>query len=144
MNIPESLKFEDNFESLAVSALTKVNLKGAKARYTEEITDQEIQVIFETEDNLDEAVTMVGDYRKYHSYEGTLGFIVSTNRAKVRNHSDKLAKVRYLMLPENEYLKSEYYQILETREISATTDVLDETNSDVTSMAFNVKFLLLV
>jgi|13_taG_2_1085334.scaffolds.fasta_scaffold54628_3 hypothetical protein len=143
MNIPEGLKFEDNFESVGVSALSKVNLKGVKARYTEEITDQEIQVIFETEGNLDEAVSIVGDYRKYHAYEGTLGFVISTNRAKVRNHSDKLARVRYLMLPENEYLKSQYYQILETKEISATTDVDTELNADVTSMAFNVKFLLL-
>ena len=143
MNIPTSLKFEDNFESIAVTALSKVGLNGVKARETDEITDQDIQVIFETEGNLDEAVSIVGDYKKYNAYEGTLGFVVATHRAKVRNHSDKLAKVRFLMLPENEYLKYEYYQILETKEISATTDISEESNSDITSMAFNVKFLLL-
>ena len=52
------------------------------------------------------------NYRKYNAYEGTLGFIVSTNRAKIRNHSDKLAKIRFLMMPENEHLQNEYYQIL--------------------------------
>ena len=40
MNIPTSLKFEDNFEDLAVNALSKVELSGVKARFTEEITDQ--------------------------------------------------------------------------------------------------------
>ena len=102
-----------------------------------------IQVIFETEGNLDEAVLQVGDYKKYTAYEGTLGFIISTNRAKIRNHSDKLAKVRFVMFPENEYLLNEYYQILETKEISANTDVDAENNADVTSLAFNIKFLLL-
>ena len=141
MNIPTSLKFEDNFEDLAVNALSKVELSGVKARFTEEITDQKIQVIFETEGNMDDAVSIVQDFRKYNAYEGTLGFVIATNRAKLRNHSDKLAKVRYLMMPENEYLKSEFYQILETKEISATTDgmgiKLDK------STVFNVKFLLL-
>lgn len=137
------LKFEDNIEGYAVDALSELNLKGVKARFTEEITDQDIQVIFETDGNLDEAVSLVGEYRKYNAYEGTLGFVISTNRAKIRNHSDKLAKVRYLMLPENEYLKNEYYQILETKETSANTDVDEQNNSDVTSIAFSVKFLLL-
>jgi len=143
MIIPESLKFEDNFETLAVNALSEVELSGVKARFTEEITDQEIQVIFETEGNMDDAVAMVQDYRKYNAYEGTLGFVIATNRAKLRNHSDKLAKIRYLMMPENEYMKNQFYQILETKEMSATTDIDIELNSDVTSMAFNVKFLLL-
>lgn len=143
MKIQENLKFEDNIEKLAVDALYKVSLSGVQARYVEEITDQNIQVIFETEGNLDEAVLQVGDYRKYTAYEGTLGFIISTNRAKIRNHSDKLAKVRYVMFPENEYLLNEYYQILETKEISANTDVDAENNADVTSLAFNIKFLLL-
>ena len=143
MNAPESLKFEDNFETLAVDALSEVELSGVKARFTEEITDQHIQVIFETEGNLDDAVAIVEDFRKYNAYEGTLGFVVSTNRAKLKNHSDKLAKVRLLMMPENQYLKNDFYQILETKEISATTDIDTELNSDVTSMAFNVKFLLM-
>ena len=143
MDIPDGLKFEDNLEKLAVSALSKVSLSGKQARYVEEISDQDIQVIFETEGNLDEAVLQVGNYRKYNAYECTLGFIITTHRAKIRNHSDKLAKVRYLMFPENEYLENKYYQILETKEISANTDVDEELNADVTSLAFNLKFLLL-
>ena len=143
MDIPDGLKFEDNLEKLAASALSKVSLSGKQARYVEEISDQDIQVIFETEGNLDEAVLQVGNYRKYNAYEGTLGFIITTHRAKIRNHSDKLAKVRYLMFPENEYLENKYYQILETKEISANTDVDEELNADVTSLAFNLKFLLL-
>lgn len=143
MNELDNLKFEDNFETLAVDALAEVELSGVKARFTEEITDQNIQVIFETEGNLDDAVSIVEDFRKYNAYEGTLGFVVSTNRAKLRNHSDKLAKIRFLMMPENQHLKNDFYQILETKEISATTDVDSELNSDITSMAFNVKFLLL-
>jgi hypothetical protein len=143
MEIPENLKFEDNLEKLAVDALYKVSLSGKQARYTEEISDQDIQVIFETEGNLDEAVLQVGNYNKYSAYEGTLGFVVTTHRAKIRNHADKLAKIRYLMFPENEYLENNYYQILETKEISANTDVDTELNADTTSLAFNVKFLLL-
>ena len=143
MEVSNNLKFEDNIENLAVVALDKVSLSGVQARFTEEITDENIQVIFETEGNLDEAVLQVGNYRKYNAYEGTLGFIITTHRAKIRNHSDKLAKVRYLMFPENRYLENEYYQILETKEISASTDVDETLNADVTSLAFNVKFLLI-
>lgn len=139
----ENLKFEENIEGYAVVALNELGLSGVSARYTEEITDNNIQVFFETDGNLDEAVTQIGDYRKYNAYEGTLGFIVSTNRAKIRNHSDKLAKIRFLMMPENEHLVNEYYQILETKETSATTDVDEQNNSDVTSIAFSIKFLLL-
>lgn len=143
IEIPQNLKFEDNIERLAVDALSKVSLTGKQARYTEEITDQDIQVIFETEGNLDEAVLQVGNYKKYTAYEGTLGYVITTHRAKIRNHSDKLARIRYLMFPENELFEHEYYQILETKEISANTDVDTELNADTTSLAFNVKFLLL-
>ena len=98
MEIPQSLKIEDNFENLAVNALSKVNLSGVNARFAEEITDANIQVVFETEGNLDEGVILIENYRKYNAYEGTLGFIVSTHRAKIKNHSDKLASVRYIMM----------------------------------------------
>ena len=121
MDIPENLKFEDNIEKLAVEALDEFGLTGKQARYTEEINDQDIQIIFETEGNLDEAVLQIGDYKKYTAYQGTLGFVITTHRAKIRNHSDKLSKVRFLMLPENEHLENPYYQILETKEISANT-----------------------
>ena len=141
-DIPESLKFEENFENLAIEGLAQVNLKGVNARLSEEITDSKIQVMFENQGNLDEAVLMHGDYRKFTAYSGSIAFIVATNRANVRNHSDKLAKVRYLMLPENEHLQNQYYQILETREESSTTEISEEINSDVTIMTFNVKYLL--
>lgn len=138
-----NLKFEENIEGYAVSALNELGLAGVSARFVDEITDENIQVLFETEGNLEEAVSLVENYRKYNAYEGTLGFIVSTNRAKIRNHSDKLAKIRFLMMPENEHLQNEYYQILETKETNASTDVDEQNNSDVTSIAFSVKFLLL-
>ena len=138
-----NLTFEETIAGYAVSALNELGLAGVSARFVDEITDENIQVLFETEGNLEEAVSLVENYRKYNAYEGTLGFIVSTNRAKIRNHSDKLAKIRFLMMPENEHLQNEYYQILETKETNASTDVDEQNNSDVTSIAFSVKFLLL-
>lgn len=143
MNIPESLKIEDNFEQMAVDALSDVSLSGVKARETGEITDQDIQVIFENQGNLDDAVLQIGNYRKYTAYEGNIGFIVATNRAKIRNHSDKLAKVRYVMMPESEYFQNEYYQILEIKELNASTDIDEANNSDITSMDFSIKYLIL-
>ena len=143
IQIPQNLQFEENFENLAIQALHKVNLHGVNARYSEEITDSKIQVMFENQGNLDEAVLMVGDYRKFTAYEGNIAFVVATNRANIRNHSEKLAKVRYLMLPENEFLQNKYYQILETREDGSNTEISEELNSDVTILTFNIKYLLL-
>ena len=39
MNIPEQLKFEDNFEKIVVGALNEVGLQSVQARYSEEITE---------------------------------------------------------------------------------------------------------
>ena len=142
MNVPNYLKFEENFEDIAVSSSIKVGLQAVKARYSEEITDQDIQIYFENDGNLEEIVDMVGDYRKYNAYQGTLGFVISTNRAKVKNHSDKLAKVRFIMMPENQYLENEYYQILEVKEESAVTDLDEENNNDVTFISFGIKYFL--
>jgi len=143
IDIPENLKFEENFENLAIKALRQVNLHGVNARFSEEITDSKIQVMFENQGNLDEAILMAGEYRKFTAYEGNIAFIVATNRANVRNHSDKLAKVRYLMLPENEHLNNEYYQILETREDGSSTEISEELNSDITILTFTIKYLLI-
>ena len=140
--IPKSLQFEENFESLGIKALHKIGMTGVNARYSEELTDSKIQVMFENGGNLDEAVLMVGDYRKYTAYQGNITFIVTTNRANIRNHSEKLAKVRYLMQPENEYLQNNFYQILETREEGSNTEISEELNSDVTILTFNIKYLL--
>lgn len=140
--IPESLKIEENFENLAIKGLRQINMHGVSARYSEEITDQKVQVMFENNGNLDEAVLQVGNYRKFTAYEGEIAFIVSTNRATIKNHPEKLAKVRYLMLPENQFLEHKYYQILETRETSANTEIAEDINSDVTVISFSVKFIL--
>lgn len=140
--IPKYLQFEENYENLAIKGLAKVNLYGVNARYSEELSDQKIQVIFENSGNLDEAILMQGDYRKYTAYEGTMSFVIATNRANIRNHAEKLAKVRFIMLPENELLKNEYYQILETKEESSNTEVSEELNSDVTVITFAIKYLV--
>ena len=142
MNIPKQLKIEENFEDIALASAIKVGVKAVKARYSEEITDQDIQVYFENEGNLDEAVSMVGDFRKYNAYQGSLAFVVSTNRAKLKNHSDKLASVRFIMMPENQYLDNEFYQILEVREESAVTDFDEANNNDVTYISFSIKFFI--
>jgi hypothetical protein len=142
IQIPNNLKFEENFENLAIKGLRQVNLHGVNARFSEELTDQKIQVMFEVNGNLEEAILQVGNFRKYTAYEGEIAFIVSTNRATIRNHPEKLAKVRYMMLPENEFLEHEYYQILETREMSANTEISEELNSDVTVLTFSIKFIL--
>jgi hypothetical protein len=142
MNIPEQLKFEDNFEKIVVGALNEVGVQSVQARYSEEITDQVIQVYFENDGNLDEAVSMVGDYRKYNAYQGSMAFVVSSNRAKIKNHPDKLALVRLSMMPEHEYLNNDFYQILEVREESATTDVDESSNSDITYLSFSIKYFL--
>ena len=46
------------------------------------------------------------------------------------------------MMPENQYLDNEYYQILEVREESAVTDFDEENNNDVTYIAFSIKFFM--
>lgn len=142
MTDTKHLQFEENFESLSIKALNQVGLTGLNARFSDQLTDQKIQVVFETNGNLDEAVMVDGNYRKYLGYEGVLAFIVTTNRANIRNHAEKLSKVRYIMFPENAYLENEYYQILETREESANTQADEETNSDITLLTFNIKFLI--
>ena len=141
--IPEFLKFEDNFESMAIKALSQVNLHGVNARYSEEITDQKVQVMFETQGNLNEGILMHGDFRKYNAYEGNIVFIVATNRMNIRNHPDKLAKIRYLMFPENNFFEHSNYQILETKEDGANTEINEELNSDITFLSFSIKFMLL-
>ena len=85
MNIPEQLKFEDNFEKIVVGALNEVGLQSVQARYSEEITDQVIQVYFENDGNLDEAITMVGDYRKYNAYI----VVLSSFRIELLNFSQR-------------------------------------------------------
>jgi hypothetical protein len=142
IQIPDSLKFEENFENQAIKGLKQVNMHGVSARFSEEITDQKVQVMFENNGNLDEAILQVGNFRKFTAYQGEITFIVSTNRATIRNHPEKLAKIRYMMLPENEFLEHENYQILETRETSASTEISEELNSDITILSFSVKFIL--
>lgn len=140
--IPEYLKIEENFENLSINALNKIGLHGLNARFSEEITDQKVQVMFENQGNLDEAILMHDEYRKYTAYQGSIVFIVATNRVNIRNHPEKLAKVRYIMMPENEFLNNDFYQILETKEESSSTEINEELNSDITFLSFGIKFLV--
>jgi hypothetical protein len=85
---------------------------------------------------------VVGDYRKFTAYEGTASILVLTSRAKIDQHAEKLAKCRYALSPENNFLCSEFYQILETSEDGASTELEPDLNADATLISFSVKFFL--
>jgi hypothetical protein len=132
------LNFEQNLETELETVLNENQLTATRTRKIQHLGATNIQVMLDYEGALDDARQRIGNYLEYDLHAGTINIQITTFRDADEKHLSRVAKVRKLMLNQNNPFRS--YHVYDIKPGATQTIEDDETNTDETTLPYEIKW----